>query len=311
MTRVLVTCPPMLRMIDEFRDRFADAGIELVAPEVVQTLSEEELIRETPTFDGWIAGDDPATEQVLRAGVAGRLRALVKWGVGVDNVDFAAARHLGLKVAHTPGVFGAEVADIAMNYVGGLARETFRIDREIRLHNGWPKPSGISLAGKTAALVGFGDIGRQTARRLLAADMHVIVYDPVAEPGADPAVELAPWPERLGEADFLVFTCPLNPSTRGMFNDALLPLLRQGVRVVNVGRGPVIATSALVSALESGLVHSAALDVFEDEPLSPDSPLRRFDRCIFGSHNASNTEDAVRRVSRKAIDILFEFLAAD
>lgn len=311
MTRILVTCPPMLRMIDEFRGRFADAGMELVAPEVVQTLSEDELVREAPTFDGWIAGDDPASERVLTAAVAGRLRALVKWGVGVDNVDFAAARKLGLKVAHTPGVFGREVADVAMNYVGGLARQTFLIDREIRLNNAWPKPSGISLADKTVALVGFGDIGRQTARRLLAAEMKVIVYDPVAESAGDLPVELATWPQRLGEADFLVFTCPLNASTRGMFNTALLPQLRRGVRVVNVGRGPVIETAALVEALRSGLVHSAALDVFEDEPLPADSPLRTFDRCIFGSHNASNTEDAVRRVSEKAIDILFEFLAAD
>lgn len=309
MTRVLVTCPPMLRMIDEFRDRFRDAGVELVPAEVVQTLTEEELIRETPTFDGWIAGDDPATERVLQAGVDGRLRALVKWGVGVDNVDFAAARRLGLQVAHTPGVFGREVADVAMNYVGGLARETFRIDREIRLSNAWPKPSGISLMDKTVALVGFGDIGRQTARRLLAADMRVVVYDPIAETA--PGVEVAAWPDRLGEADFLLFTCPLNASTRGMFNSAVLPLLRNGVRIVNVGRGPVVETEALLIGLESGVIHSAALDVFEDEPLPADSPLRQYDRCIFGSHNASNTEDAVRRVSHTAIDILFDFLAKD
>ncbi|MCR5876723.1 hypothetical protein LRS10_22730 [Phenylobacterium sp. J426] len=120
--RVLVTCPPMLRMIDEFRPVFADRGAELVAPEVVQTLTEEQLIELLPTFDGWISGDDPATERVLTAGVAGRLRGLVKWGVGVDNVDFEACRKLGLQVAHTPGVFGREVADIAMGYVIGLAR---------------------------------------------------------------------------------------------------------------------------------------------------------------------------------------------
>jgi len=311
MTRVLVSCPPMLRMIEEFRGRFAEAGIELVAAEVVQTLTEEELVREAPTFDGWIAGDDPATRRVLAAGKSGRLRALVKWGVGVDNVDFDAARELGLKVAHTPGVFGREVADIAMNYVGGLARETFRIDREIRLLNRWPKPSGISLAEKTVALVGFGDIGQQTARRLLAAEMRVVAYDPAAGSAADIPVEISVWPEGVETADFLVFTCPLNASTRGMFNDALLGRLKPGVRVVNVGRGPVIETAALLKGLQSGVVHSAALDVFEDEPLAPECPLRAFDRCIFGSHNASNTEDAVRRVSHKAIDIMVGFLKAD
>lgn len=309
MSRVLVTCPPMLRLIDDFADHFAAQGMDVHAAKVVQTLSEEELIGLLPEFDGWIAGDDPATEAVLKAGMAGRLRGLVKWGVGVDNVDFDACRRLDLKVAHTPGVFGREVADVAMNYVSGLARQTFLIDREIRTAHAWPKPSGISLADRTVALVGFGDIGRQTARRLLAADMKVIAYDPVAADRADIPVERAAWPDKLGEADFIVFTCPLTDQTRAMFNHDTLALLKPGVRVVNVARGPVIVTDALVAGLTSGVVHSAALDVFEIEPLEADSPLRGFERCIFGSHNGSNTEDAVRRVSHVAIDLLAGFLA--
>lgn len=304
MNRVLVTCPPMLRMIDDFSGHFSAVGMAVHAAEVVQTLSEEDLIALVPEFDGWIAGDDPATETVLAAGVAGKLRGLVKWGVGVDNVDFGACERLGLPVVHTPGVFGREVADVAMNYVGGLARETFRIDREIRAANAWPKPSGISLTDRTVALVGFGDIGRQTARRLLASDLKVIAYDPVAPDSAEMPVERAVWPDRLGEADFVVFTCPLTDQTRGMFNHATLELLKPGVRVVNVARGPVIVTDALVEGLKSGVVHSAALDVFEVEPLEPGSPLRDFERCIFGSHNGSNTSDAVRRVSHVAIDLL-------
>lgn len=309
MSRILVTCPPMLRRIDEFADHFARRDMDVHAEPVVQILTEEQLIALLPGFDGWIAGDDPATEAVLRAGVAGRLRGLVKWGVGVDNVDFEACKRLDLKVAHTPGVFGREVADVAMNYVGGLARETFRIDREIRLANAWPKPAGISLADRTVALIGFGDIGRQTARRLLASDMKIIAYDPVAPDQPDVPAERAVWPDRLGEADFVVFTCPLTDQTRAMFNHATLPLLKRGVRVVNVARGSIIVTDALVQGLTSGVVHSAALDVFEVEPLEADSPLRAFDRCIFGSHNGSNTEDAVRRVSNMAIDLLAEFLA--
>nr|WP_281719567.1 phosphoglycerate dehydrogenase [Nitrosomonas nitrosa] len=306
--RVLVTCPPMLGMIDEFCSRFSDKNVELEAPRVVQTLSETELLEKLPQFDGWIIGDDPASASVLEAGAAGRLKAIVKWGVGVDNVDFEAAKRLGLPSANTPGVFGREVADVAMNYVGGLARETFRIDREIRLDNGWPKPRGISLAGKRAALVGFGDIGRNTAKRLLAAEMAVTVYDPFFKPADGLDIDHATWPDGLDAADFIVFTAPLNRETRHMFNETTLKHLKPGVRIVNVGRGPLIQERALVSGLESGLIHSAALDVFEDEPLAADNPLRRFDRNVFGSHNASNTVDAVRRVSHTAIDKMFEFL---
>lgn len=308
---VLVTCPPMLGLIDRFRPRFERAGIALIAPPVAQTKTVAELVELLPGVDGWIAGDDPANETTLGAGVAGRLKALVKWGVGIDNVDFAAAERLGLPVTHTPGVFGREVADVAMAYVLGLARETYRIDREIRQSGAWPKPAGLSTWGKTVALVGFGDIGRQTARRLLACDMTVIAYDPAY--GADPAlpVQTATWPDRLGEADFIVFTCPLTPQTHHMFNAQTLGLVRPGVRIVNVSRGPVIDEGALMAGLDSGQIHSAALDVFETEPLAAEHPIRRHDRCIFGSHNGSNTTDAVIRVSDLAIDKLFAMLGVE
>lgn len=307
--RVLVTCPPMLGLFAEFPPAFAARGLEGVPANVTQVMSEEELIDALPAYDGWIIGDDPATRRVFEAGKAGNLKAAVKWGVGVDNVDFAACKDLGIPVINTPGMFGREVADVAITYVLGLARETFRIDREIRLRNGWPKPAGISTWNKTAALVGFGDIGRQTARRLLACDMRVIAYDPFYKPDAAAPVETAIWPARVEEADFLVFACPLTPDTRGLFNRALLPRLKPGVRVVNVSRGPIIDEPALVEALQSGLVHSAALDVFEVEPLPETSPLRAMDRCIFGSHNGSNTVDAVRRVSHRAIETIAGFLA--
>lgn len=314
MTRpnILVTCPPMLGLIDEFADDFAQAGLEFTPAKVTQVLSVEELCDLVPAYDGWIIGDDPANAQVVAAGASGQLRAAVKWGVGIDNVDFDAFAQHQIRVENTPGVFGEEVADVALTYALGLARETYWIDREIRTNNAWPKPSGISVHGRTVALVGFGDIGKATARRLAACGAKIVVYDPFYEPSADLQpdleVEYAVWPQRVGDADFLVFTCPLTDSTRAMFNHELLGSLKPGVRVVNVARGPVIVEDALIKGLEDNIVHSAALDVFEVEPLPAPSPLRRFDRCIFGSHNGSNSSDAVRRVSRLAIAKIAAFL---
>ncbi len=305
---VLVTCPPMLGLIDEFAEDFAKHGLAFEAAKVTQILSVDELKELVPLYDGWIIGDDPATRAVVEAGVKGRLRAAVKWGVGVDNVDFPAFKDAGVPVENTPGVFGGEVADIALTYAIGLARETYRIDREIRSNNAWPKPSGVSISGRTVAIVGFGDIGSQTAKRIIACGGKVVVYDPYYKPVSGVDVETATWPQRLDEADFLIFTCPLTPDTNGMFNDKTLPALKTGVRVVNVARGPVIRENALLKALETGVVHSAALDVFETEPLPTNSPLRTFDQCIFGSHNGSNSADAVRRVSRIAIKKISGFL---
>ena len=309
--KILVTCPPMLHLIDEFIPIFAEKGIEVYCPDVVQTLSVEELKFLVPQHEGWIIGDDPANKEVFTAGKAGKLKAAVKWGVGVNNVDFAAAKDLNIPLANTPQMFGAEVADIAIGYIIALARKTFMIDQGVR--NGkWPKPSGISLAGKTVALVGFGDIGRNTAKRLLAAEMEVIAYDPYFEPvqGLE-AVKTAKWPDQLDEADFFILTCALTPENKYMVNAEALTKAKHGVRIINVARGPLIDEVSLIKAIESGQVHSAALDVFEIEPLPIDSPLRQFEQCIFGSHNSSNTVDAVRRASKKAISLLFDFLMVE
>jgi D-3-phosphoglycerate dehydrogenase len=190
----------------------------------------------------------------------------------------------------------------------GLARQTYLINHSIRVENGWPKPSGISLWNKKAALVGFGDIGKATAKRLLAHDLTVTVYDPFYKADDSLPVQVASWPNGLDDADFLIFTCPLTPETRHMFNKDILAKLKPGVRVVNVARGPIVDETALLEGLKTGIVHSAALDVFEIEPLEAGSALRAFERCIFGSHNGSNTVDAVRHVSHLAIDHISNFL---
>ena len=306
--KVLVTCPPMLGMIDEFRPRFQDAGIEVVAPDVVQTLSVDELKGLVPEHDAWIIGDDPATREVFEAGKNGKLKAAVKWGIGVDNVDFDACKELNIPITNTPNMFGAEVADIATGYVIALARETFEIDRSVRAGE-WPKPCGISLSNKTVALIGFGDIGQNTAKRLMASGMKVLAYDPGMKQTENFSnVEILDWPNRIEEADFIVITCSLTPSSHHMINTDTLTMAKNNVRIVNVGRGPVVDENALIDALSKGKVYSAALDVFENEPLPMDSPLRKHPRCVFGSHNASNTSDGVVRTSNVAIDKLFDFL---
>lgn len=305
--RILITCPPMLGMQSQFLPLLTEFGVEAHCPNVIQTLSEEELVAMLPDFDGWIIGDDPATRRVFEAGRRGRLRAAVRWGIGVDNVDFDACASLDIPIENTPGMFGSEVADVALGYLIGLARETFFIDREIR-GGKWPKPRGISIAGRTVGLVGYGDIGRNAAVRFRAIGLHVVAYDPGKTSIADEGVELMSWPSGISKCDFIVFTCALNRSNYHMLNKDVLGHTKKGVRIINVARGPLLDESALWDGLGSGHVHSAALDVFEVEPLRSDSYIRRHDRCILGSHNASNTEDAVARTNIRAIEKLMKFL---
>jgi D-3-phosphoglycerate dehydrogenase len=304
---VLITCPPMIHSIEAVRHHFEEKNVETYIPSFQQTLSVPELIALVPDFDGWIIGDDPATKDVFAAGKRGKLRAAVKWGVGIDNVDREGAAELGFKVANTPGMFGAEVADIALGYVIALARRTFAIDRGVR--NGqWPKPVGVSLAGKSAAIVGFGDIGRQLAKRLAACDVEPVIYDPYVLAAQVQPHRLVTWPAGIGGVDFIILTCSLNESSRNIICSQSLALVKEGVLLVNVSRGGLVVEADLVTALQSQIVGGAALEVFETEPLPSGSPLRNMDNVIFGSHNASNTREAVIRTSHRAIDLLFEML---
>jgi D-3-phosphoglycerate dehydrogenase len=298
----------MIRAIDSLKEEFTRRGAEVVCPEFRQTLSVSELLQLVPQHDGWIIGDDPAIAEVFRAGKNGRLRAAVKWGAGTDNVDFVGAAECGFGVVNTPGTFGEEVSDVAVAYVIGLARSLFFVDREVRSGR-WPKPPGTSLQGKTVGVVGYGHIGRATVRKLNALGMTVVVYDPVVSAVSVEGVTLAQWPERLGELDFLVLACALTEENKHMLDAGAFDRMRHGIRLINVSRGGLIDQAALRQALDSGRVAGAALEVFEEEPPRSDEPLLRHPHCIFGSHNSSNTSEAVLRTSMTAIELLFERLS--
>ena len=159
--RILVSCIQMQMALPHHRDRLEALGLELVVPVINgQQLIEEDLLQIMPKIDGVIAGDDHFTAKVLEA--SPRLKVLSKWGVGTDSIDQMAASRLGIIVTNTPGVFGDEVADMALGYVLLLARRQHQIDADVRA-GAWPKVEGQSLRGQTAVVVGLGSIGRSTA----------------------------------------------------------------------------------------------------------------------------------------------------
>ena len=306
--KVLVTCPPMLNSEEQFLPILEDLGYEVYCPSVKQTLTEIELIKLVPGFDGWIIGDDPASAQVFKAGKEGKLKASIKWGVGTDNIDFDACQKLGIKIANTPDMFGNEVADLALSYLISLARETYFIDRSIR-KGLWPKNSGVSLEGKILGLVGYGDIGKNLANKAKIFGLKTIVYDPAIKKLNNDNIALELWPNKIQKCDFLVFTCALNKKNIHMFNKSVIKLCKTGLRVINVARGPLINEDDLCDGLRNHKIHSAALDVFENEPINSSSYLLEHPLCILGSHNGSNTIDAVHRTNKIAIDILHSFLS--
>lgn len=302
--KILVTCPPMIGAFDKFADVFAEKSWVPIIPKFTQVMDENELCKILPQCDGWIIGDDPATLEVFTAGKAGKLKAAVKWGVGTDNVDFEACHNLGIPICNTPHMFGHEVADVALGYVINLARHLISIDREVRKGN-WHKPQGISLNGKIAGVVGHGDIGRQVCHRLHAFGLRVVGWDPnVSSKIADRKTEMKPWPKMVNECDFIILTCALNSKTFHMLNHQTVSQLKKGAIVINVARGPLIDEAALIKSLQNGHLAGAALDVFQEEPMQKDHPLASMSNCILGSHNGSNTIEAVRRATQQAILLL-------
>jgi D-3-phosphoglycerate dehydrogenase len=305
---VLITCPHLQKTIDQYRSFFAERNIEVVVPPIVQQMSEAELLEIIDQFDGVIAGDDPFTAKVLEKGK--RLKIVAKWGIGMDAIDRPAAERLGIAVMNTPDVFADEVGDVALGYIILLARQLHRMDRSVR-EGGWLQIPGITLRGKTLGVIGVGSIGRAIARRGAAVGMSVLGYDVQDIPLSvqdEIGLKAVGLEELLSGADFISLSCNLTAENHHLLSHCQFELMKPGVRLVNVARGPLMDEVALVAALESGKVAGAALDVFEVEPLPMESPLRRFDQCIFGTHNGSHTRDAVLRVNELAINNLLKGL---
>lgn len=305
---VLITCPQLQETIDQYISLFEDNDIEIVMPKVVQCLREADLLDIIDKFDGVIAGDDEFTDRVLTKGK--RLKVLARWGIGMDAVDLQAAQKLGIAVMNTPNVFSDEVADVVMGYIIMLFRGLHRLDTSVR-SGGWLKVQGRSLSGKTLGIIGVGNIGSALAKRSFAAGMRSVGYD-VVKPSdkvvAETGIQMVSLDMLLETSDIISLNCNLTPDNYHMIGEREFSLMKSGVFIVNVARGPLISEQALIDALEQEKIAGAALDVFEEEPLPDKSLLRKFDNCIFGTHNASNSYEAVLNTNRMSIENLLNAL---
>ena len=279
-SRLLVTCGHLQRHAERYRPGLEAEGIELFVPPMsAQQFTAEEMKRFIVDVDTVIAGDDVIDRDVLETGKAGRLKAVVKWGIGTDGIDKKIARELDLPVYNTPGAFSEEVADLALGIVIGLARSISKIDSEVR-RGGWPRYEGMSLTGKTVGIIGLGGIGQAIAVRCRAFGMTIVGSDVVPLPdhkARELAVVQMTVEELLPVCDIVIMACNLTPDNRHLINATAIQRMKPKSLLVNVARGPLVDEKAVVSALRSGHLAGAGLDVFEVEPLPMDSPLRDFD----------------------------------
>lgn len=270
-----------------------------------QVSTEEETLEVTRGADAVLVNFAPITDAVL-AGLADGA-TVVRYGIGYDNVDVQAAGRRGVAVANVPDYGSDTVADHAAACLLALLRKLPFYDRRIR-DDGWCEPTDLgplpAFGDTTVGLFGAGRIARSLARRLTAFGFRVLAHDPFADPAAvtGDGITLVGADELVAESHALSLHVPVTPETRHLVGADLLARLRPGAVLVNTSRGALVDEHALADALRSGRLAAAALDVFDPEPLAPDSPLRGLRTVLFSPHAAFYSDASVRALQRLAAE---------
>ncbi|KAF8762790.1 hypothetical protein HU200_009100 [Digitaria exilis] len=263
-------------------------------------LSPEELRAKISLCDALIVRSGTKVGRDVFEASGGRLRVVGRAGVGIDNVDLAAATEHGCLVVNAPTANTVAAAEHGIALLTAMARNIAQADASLKAGK-WQRNKyvGVSLVGKTLSILGFGKVGSEVARRAKGLGMHVIAHDPYAS--ADRAraigVELVSMEEAMTTADFISLHMPLTPATNKMLNDEAFAKMKKGVRIINVARGGVIDEDALVRALDSGIVAQAALDVFTKEPPLADSKLVLHENVTVTPHLGASTVEAQEGVA--------------
>ena len=268
-----------------------------------QYLCEEDCLKISPDYDGWIAGDDQVTEKVLRH-FTPKLKVISKWGTGIDSIDVDSAEELGVQVKNSVGAFASAVGEIAVAYALNLTRGINQTHTAV-LQGGWPKKQYKDMSQLCVGLLGLGAIGSGVADRLQPFGCRIIYHDPFIKNSEYESYSLEKF---ASTADVFILTANLNDATRNIIGYDFLQLVKDGSFLINVSRGQLIDENELQKALYDGRLAGVALDVYQDEPLPQSSSLLNYSNVIFGSHNANNTLRAVEYVHQNTFDNLMNGL---
>jgi len=271
-----------------------------------QCRTSQALIELVGDADAVITQFAPVKADVIAA--MQKARVIVRYGIGVDNVDLEAARKRNIPVCNVPDYCIDEVADHTLAFILAATRQV--VANTLHLREGkWGLAGSLAgmrtLRDQVVGIVGFGRIGKEVATRLAPFKCRRLVHDPLVQAHAIIAAGCEPveFSDLLDLSDVVTLHCPSTPQTRRLFNAKTIARLKHGAIVVNLARGDLVETQALVKALHSGHLGGAALDVFDPEPLPSDSPLRQMKNVIIAAHVASTSVKAVRTLRETAAGI--------
>lgn len=297
-------------------DSLSEVGLAALraAPNVdvdVRTgLAPDKLLEIIPHYDALLVRSaTQVTADVIRAGT--RLRVVARAGVGVDNIDVEAATQAGVIVVNAPTGNVVAAAEHTIAMLMALARNIPQADAHVR-GGQWKRDRfmGVEVRGKVLGTVGLGRVAQEVVRRAQGLGMSVIAYDPyvTAEYASHRNVELVDLDSLVERADFLTLHVPLTPQTRHLIGRDRLARMQPTARIINVARGGIVDEQALYEAIEAGQLAGAALDVFEEEPLPADSPLRNNPKIVLSPHLGGSTVEAQEKVAEdvalQVLDVL-------
>jgi D-3-phosphoglycerate dehydrogenase len=307
MSRILVTPRSFGKTDTSVWAKLEASGHEIVRNPSGGILSEDDLARLLVDCEGIIVGVDPLNEKVLAA--APKLRAIAKYGVGVDNIAIEACTQRGIKVSRTVGANANAVADYAFSLMLATARQVVLIDQRCR-HKDWGKITTIDVYGKTLGILGLGAIGRGMAERAKGFMMNVLAYDVFWDDdyAKSQGIARASLEQIYREADFISLHLPLIAETQNMIGAAELAQMKKTAVLINTARGGLIDEDALLEALQNRQIYGAGIDAFSQEP-----PVNQtwfsLDNVVLGSHAAASTIGATEQMGQMAVDNILRDLA--
>ena len=305
--KILTTPRSYGKNMPQLFEQLENAGYEVVRNTTGGILEKEQMKELIADCAGIIVGVDPLDAEVLAC--APKLRAIAKYGVGVDNIDLTYCKAHGVKVSRTVGANSEAVADYAMTLMMAVARKAVMIDRRCRKLD-WGKISTRDVSHATLGLFGLGAIGKHVAKRAQGFGMKVLAYDPYwpEEYATENNIERADAETIFRTADFISLHLPLMDSTRNFVGEKEIAMMKKDAILINTARGGLIDEAALLKALKEERIYGAGIDAFAHEP--PEDPAWfELDNVVLGSHCAASTRGATENMGTMATENLIRDLA--
>ena len=300
--KVLITPRSFGKSNPDLFAQLESLGFEIVRNDTGAILSEKAMCEKIADCEALILGVDPCNKNVLDH--APRLKAIARYGVGLDNVDVEECQRRGIQLTRTVGANSNAVADFAFALMLAVARKVVVIDSRCRKQD-WGKETGIDIYGKTLGIIGLGAVGKCVARRAAGFGMKILASDPYfdQEFAAQYGIESASVDDICRQADVISLHSLLNDETRNLINRDRLASMKKTCILINTARGELVDEEALLEALISKTIYGAGLDVFSKEPPA-DPRWYELDNVVMGSHTSSSTVGTTNCMGQMCVDAL-------